>query len=217
MVVETNGEALVGAILSVAGHRRVVLEEGTQAGWLSELLEPHAVEVVVAVVDGRRGQKSDELDAYELADRLRLGAVKRRVFKAEGQFRELRHLARAYRMLTADTVGTVVDGDRAQRRDRAGGRDAQAHHQVDVPVAVDVASAQRRGQGVMVERPGGARGGWAPTRQPARREVDHQDRRPSPQPSSELRIWLSVMPISRRVAASTTLVGIGSLGSVSTW
>lgn len=106
MVVETNGEALVGAVLSVAGHRRVVLEEGTQAGWLSELLEPHAAEVVVAVVDGRRGQKSDEQDAYDLADRLRLGAVKRRVFKAEGEFRELRHLARAYRMLTADTVRT---------------------------------------------------------------------------------------------------------------
>jgi hypothetical protein len=79
MVVETNGEALVGAIRSVPGHRRVVLEEGTQAGWLSELLEPHAAEEMLARVDGRRGQKSDELDAYELADRLRLGAVKRRV------------------------------------------------------------------------------------------------------------------------------------------
>lgn len=104
MVVETNGEALIGALLSVAGRRRVVLEEGTQAGWLSELLEPHADEVVVAAVEGRRGQKTDEEDAYQLAEALRLGAVKRRVFKAEQQFRELRQLGRAYRMLTGDTV-----------------------------------------------------------------------------------------------------------------
>ena len=35
MVVETNGEALVDALRCIAGHRRVVFEEGTQAGWWS--------------------------------------------------------------------------------------------------------------------------------------------------------------------------------------
>jgi hypothetical protein len=64
MVVDTNGEALVGAVRSVSGHRRVVLEECTQAGWLLELLERHANQVVVAAVEGSRGEKNDEVDAY---------------------------------------------------------------------------------------------------------------------------------------------------------
>ena len=32
MVVETNGETLVDSARGIAGHRRVVFEEGTQAG-----------------------------------------------------------------------------------------------------------------------------------------------------------------------------------------
>jgi hypothetical protein len=63
MVVETNGEALVDAVRGIAGHRRVVFEEGTQAGWLVELLEPHVHEVVVALVPRSRGQKDDQRDA----------------------------------------------------------------------------------------------------------------------------------------------------------
>ncbi|MDI7269005.1 MAG: transposase [Myxococcota bacterium] len=105
-VVETNGEALVGTVLSVAGERHVILEEGTQAGWISELLEPHVHEVVVTQASGGPGQKNDEADAFALANQLRLGAVERRVFKAEGQFRELRQLARVYRMVLGDTVRT---------------------------------------------------------------------------------------------------------------
>lgn len=104
-VVETNGEALIGAVRAVPGTRRVILEEGTQAGWLSELLEPHAAEVVVAHLgEVQRGQKNDKRDAFALAERLRLGDVQRRVFKKESRFRELRQLARAYRMLTGDTT-----------------------------------------------------------------------------------------------------------------
>ena len=60
MVVETNGEALVDAVRGVAGQRRVVFEEGTQAGWLVELLERHTHEVVVAIVPSTRGQKNDQ-------------------------------------------------------------------------------------------------------------------------------------------------------------
>jgi hypothetical protein len=41
MVVETNGEALVDAVRGIAGHRRVVFEEGTLAGWRVSLTSEH--------------------------------------------------------------------------------------------------------------------------------------------------------------------------------
>ncbi len=103
MVVETNGEALVGTIRSVAGRRHVVLEEGTQAGWLVGVLQGHAAEVVVAQVAASRGQKSDERDAYGLAEALRVGTIQR-VFKDPHCFRDLGQRARVYRMLTGDLV-----------------------------------------------------------------------------------------------------------------
>ena len=106
MVVETNGEALVDAVRGVAGRRRVVFEEGTQAGWLVELLERHTHELVVALVPSTRGQKNDQRDAVGLAQSLRLGAVKRQVYKHTKQFRELKELARVYRMVTGDVVRT---------------------------------------------------------------------------------------------------------------
>ena len=89
MVVETNGEALVDAVRCIAGHRRVVFEEGTQAGWLVELLEPHVHEVVVALVPRSRGQEDDQGDAVGLAQALRQGAIERQVYKHTKQFREL--------------------------------------------------------------------------------------------------------------------------------
>ena len=75
MVVETNGEALVGTIRSVAGRRHVVLEEDTQADELVGVLRGHAAEVVVARVAVNRGQKIDKRDAHARTDALRLGTV----------------------------------------------------------------------------------------------------------------------------------------------
>ncbi|XYH98498.1 hypothetical protein ACMHYB_01675 [Sorangium sp. So ce1128] len=43
-VVETNGQALVEQLKAITGKRHVVLEEGTQSGWLYEILSPHAEE-----------------------------------------------------------------------------------------------------------------------------------------------------------------------------
>ncbi len=103
-VVETNGHALVEQLKGVPGERYVVLEEGTQSAWIYEILSPHAKEIVVAAVLENRGQKDDERDAFRLADDLRTGALKKRVFKEQGEFKTLRELARTHAMVVQDVV-----------------------------------------------------------------------------------------------------------------
>ncbi len=104
MVVETNGAALVEAVRLIAGQRRLCMEEGTQSQWLYEVLSPHVEEIVVVGIDGSRGPKSDERDAFGLAEALRVGAIKTRVHKGLGQFKKLGHLAKTHRMVVSDVV-----------------------------------------------------------------------------------------------------------------
>ena len=104
MVVETHGQALVEAVRLVPGNRHLVLEEGTQSAWLYEILERHVDELVVVPVGSSKGQKSDRIDAYNLAEALRIGAIKRPIFKAPRQFALLRDLARGHQMLVWDVV-----------------------------------------------------------------------------------------------------------------
>jgi transposase len=103
LVLETNGRTLVDAILGIAGHRNVCLEEGTQSAWLYEILNPHA-EVVVTVPKKRKGPKDDLRDAWQLAEELRVGTQKTVVYKAPEKFTELRNAVRAYDKLTRDVV-----------------------------------------------------------------------------------------------------------------
>jgi transposase len=104
-VVATNGQEIVECLRAIPGQRHVCFEEGTQSGWLYEVLEPHAVEVVVAGVGAiSRGAKDDQRDAFALAEDLRLGAIKTRVFKGGGPYKALRELARTHRMVVRDVV-----------------------------------------------------------------------------------------------------------------
>jgi transposase len=103
-VVETNGQALVEQLKTIAGKKHVCLEEGTQSAWLYEILSPHAEEIVVVMVSESRGQKSDESDAWNLAEQLRTGAVKRRVFKEVGEYKTLGELGRTHAMIVQDVV-----------------------------------------------------------------------------------------------------------------
>jgi transposase len=104
-VVETNGQALVELLKTIPGRKHVILEEGTQSCWLHEILSPHAVEVVVvAIMERRKGNKDDERDAFALAEQLRVGAVKHRVYKGDGTFKALRHLSSTYAMVVEDVV-----------------------------------------------------------------------------------------------------------------
>jgi transposase len=82
----------------------VCLEEGTQSTWLYEILGPHAKDLAVVNVTESRGPKSDECDAFGLAEKLRQGNLERRVFKELGPYRKLRELARVYAMVVRDVV-----------------------------------------------------------------------------------------------------------------
>jgi len=104
-VVETNGAALKQAIAAVPGKRHICLEEGTQSAWLYELLKEQA-EVVVAIPEHHSGPKDDARDAWALAESLRVGSIKRRVYKERGPFSELRAAVRSYTMLRDDVRRT---------------------------------------------------------------------------------------------------------------
>jgi transposase len=132
-VVETNGAALVELIRLIPKERRVCIEESGQSAWLREILQPHVSEVVVEGTTERKDrsqQKNDEKDAWGLADRLRTGTVKNRVFGAPRELSELRDAVRAYGIVVRDLVrtknrlqaiyrsrGIAVEGDAIYRKD----------------------------------------------------------------------------------------------------
>jgi transposase len=103
-VVETNGKTLVDAVRAIAGERHVCFEEWTQSAWLYEILKPHADQVIVTFAEKREGPKDDLRDAWLLADQLRTGALKRRVYKAPREFSGLKDAVRGYNLLIQDTV-----------------------------------------------------------------------------------------------------------------
>src|ERR1041384_1252654 len=63
--VATEAKAIAGLIRGLGGRVHVAFEEGTQAQWLHDLLEPHAEQVVVCNLRGRNEttSKSDRIDA----------------------------------------------------------------------------------------------------------------------------------------------------------
>lgn len=103
-VVETNAKALVEIIKTIPSERHLCMEEGELSQWLYETLERHVEELVVTQPLAREGNKSDAIDAWDLADRLRLGAIKKRVFKSTRAFSALREATRLYRTSTRDLV-----------------------------------------------------------------------------------------------------------------
>jgi len=113
-VVDTQAKALIEYLRGIAGDKHVCLEEGQQAEWLYEVLSPHVADVTVANIRGMPSSdnKSDESDAFTRADDLRLGRIKKRVYKQRGTFGELRALVHVYDKLMGDHV-------RAQNRIRS--------------------------------------------------------------------------------------------------
>jgi transposase len=95
---------LVNFLRSIPGRKHLCLEEGTQSAWLYEILSPHVEEIVVAGIGESRGQKNDCLDAFQRAEELRTGRIKKRVFKAPRLYSRLRELGRVHSMLVRDVV-----------------------------------------------------------------------------------------------------------------
>ena len=83
----------------------MTFEEGTWAGWLYDLLKPRVAKLVVcnprknALL--KQGNKSDRIDAYKLADLLRLNRLEA-VYHGETGVRMLRELARSYLTIVKD-------------------------------------------------------------------------------------------------------------------
>src|SRR5919206_3758176 len=73
-----------------------------RSAWIYELLEEEVEELVVTIPDKRPGPKDDARDAWELAENLRAGAFKRRVYKCQGPYSELRAAVRSYGLLRTD-------------------------------------------------------------------------------------------------------------------
>ncbi|XXX78985.1 hypothetical protein WMF30_09440 [Sorangium sp. So ce134] len=62
-----------------------------------------------------RGPKSNEREAFGLAEKLCTGAIRRRVFKEAGEYRKLCELARTHAMVTQDST-RVMNRIRALNR-----------------------------------------------------------------------------------------------------
>lgn len=107
--VATEANAILGLLRGLSGRVHVVFEEGTQAQWLHDLLQPHAERVVVCNVRGRSetSNKSDRIDADWLSEQLRLGALKT-VHHSSPGVRTLKDLVRCYTNLVDDSTRVML-------------------------------------------------------------------------------------------------------------
>ncbi len=107
VVIETKASTLVDFLRGLSGTLHLTFEEGTYSTWLYDLLSPHVSRVVVC--DPRRnallksGNKNDRVDAYRLAELLRLGSLTS-VYHGSSSLRTLKELARSYQSLVQDTT-----------------------------------------------------------------------------------------------------------------
>jgi transposase len=104
-IVETGAETVRGFLKQLRGKVYVTFEEGTQATWLYDLVRPLVTEVLVC--DPRHnkvvGNKSDRVDARQLAEWLRNGSL-RAVYHGDKGVRTLKELVRNYDCLVRDTT-----------------------------------------------------------------------------------------------------------------
>jgi len=112
-ILHTDEREVVVFLRGLRGRVAVALEEGTQAQWLHDVLEPVVDEVVVCDRRGKKGQgnKGDLVDADEISELLRLGTL-RPVYHGSAHQANLRELARTYR-------GVVGDATRVMQRIKA--------------------------------------------------------------------------------------------------
>ncbi len=104
-VIATQAATILEFLSGLRGSLHLTLEEGTWAAWLYDLLRPHVAQLVVcnprqnALL--KEGNKSDRVDARELAERLRAGLLSP-VYHGENRVRRLKELARRYLTLSKD-------------------------------------------------------------------------------------------------------------------
>jgi transposase len=117
--VPTEAKAIVGMVRGQGPRVHVAFEEGTQAQWLHDLLQPVAERVVVCNVRGKRElvNKNDDLDSDQLSERLRVGSLKG-VYHGASAVLPLKEMVRNYSNLVEDTT-RVMQRIKAMFRGRA--------------------------------------------------------------------------------------------------
>src|SRR2546426_2206971 len=108
-VLPTDRGALTEFVRGMRGARHVTFEEGTQAQWLYDLLAPLVDRVVVCDRRGasRQGNKGDQVDADQLSELLRRGAL-RAVYHGSADRATLKELTRTYRNLVEDATRVML-------------------------------------------------------------------------------------------------------------
>jgi transposase len=107
--VRTEAQAILGLVRGASKRVHVVFEEGTQAQWLYDLIQPHAERVMVCNVRGRDEgtSKSDRIDSDDLSERLRVGSIKS-VYHGGANLLTLKHLVRCYNNLVQDSTRVML-------------------------------------------------------------------------------------------------------------
>jgi transposase len=109
-VIETKASMILQFIDGLRGDLLVTFEEGTCAAWLYDLLKPHVTRLVVCDprknASMKQGNKSDQIDARQLAELLRLNHLNP-VYHGEHGLRSLKELVRSYLTITKD-LGRVM-------------------------------------------------------------------------------------------------------------
>jgi transposase len=108
-ILATEEKALVEYLHGMRGTRHVALEEGTQAQWLHDLLNPVVDSVLVCDRRGasRKGNKRDKLDADRGSELLRQGSLRAVYHSADGR-QTLKELARTYQNLVDDSTRVML-------------------------------------------------------------------------------------------------------------
>ncbi len=117
--VPTEAKAIVGLVRGQGPRVHVAFEEGTQAQWLHDLLEPVAERVIVCNVRGKKElvNKNDDIDSGLLSERLRLGSLKG-VYHGAASVLALKEMVRSYGNLVEDAT-RVMQRIKAMFRARA--------------------------------------------------------------------------------------------------
>jgi transposase len=120
-IVKTEAEAIRDFLKGLSGTIHVTFEEGTQAGWLYEIVKPLVAETVVCNPRANKllavGNKGDRVDANKLAELLRGGQLKS-VYHGGSSSRQLKELVHNYDSLVSDTT-RVMNRIKAIYRGRA--------------------------------------------------------------------------------------------------
>ena len=108
-ILPTEESAIVELFRGMRGAIEVAFEERTQAQWLHDLLEPMVDRVIVCDrrAKSRQGSKGDQVDADELSELLRRGAL-RAVHHGSQERATLKELARTYQNVVEDATRLML-------------------------------------------------------------------------------------------------------------